>query len=308
LPTFEEVSAVHLQDIQPSPEPEFIECPRCGQPVLKDNLSRQWNEWGQVCWCESCGSLEAGCHAFDEPVPAPISDLQRATTHRTLDTVEQIAVDLTEVPATMSELERLPATTQSILHTVQQITRDLTEIPARAFTSRLESLIDELVSSLVPLMAAEERVLCNSLDTALGDALRDDHRETRRLIERLTMVSEGLERRSRRAPKREPMLLTALQEMTAALGGLSAHQHAALRHLSGTVPLDEQARLAATLDAAALDAREQTTLIVRPAIPPTAAVVLRHRPDLNAAYAISLAEYDRQSHRGAASAAEGKPT
>ena len=68
---------MQVHDIQPSPEPEFVECPRCGQPVLKDNLSRQWNEWGQVCWCESCGSFEAGCHVFDEPVPGPISDLQR---------------------------------------------------------------------------------------------------------------------------------------------------------------------------------------------------------------------------------------
>jgi predicted RNA-binding Zn-ribbon protein involved in translation (DUF1610 family) len=98
---------LHVQDIQPSPEPEFIECPRCGQPVLRDNLSRQWNEWGQVCSCESCGSFEAGCHAFDEPVPAPISDLPRlpGTTQRILDTVEQIAGSLTEVPAPISELE-----------------------------------------------------------------------------------------------------------------------------------------------------------------------------------------------------------
>jgi hypothetical protein len=111
--------------------------------VLKDNLSQQLNEWGQVCWCESCGSFEAGCHVFDEPVPAPISDLQR-----------------------------LPATTQRILDTVQQIARDLTDIPARVFTSRLETLIDELVSSLVPLMEAEERALCPDLDPHLAEELR----------------------------------------------------------------------------------------------------------------------------------------
>ena len=34
------------------------------QPVLKDILSRQWNKWAQVCWCESIGSFEAGCHAL----------------------------------------------------------------------------------------------------------------------------------------------------------------------------------------------------------------------------------------------------
>lgn len=216
---------MHVQEIQPSPDPEFIECPRCGQPVL--------------------------------------------TTQRTIDSV-------------------------------RQITRDLTEIPARAFTSRLEALIDELVSSLVPLMAAEELVLCDGLDPALGDALRKDHREVRQLIERLTMVAEGLDRRSRRAAEREPILLAALQQLAIALGGLCTHQQSAMRHLDETLPPDERARLAAALVAAAVDAREQTILIVRPAIPPTAAHVLRNRPDLNTAYAMSLAEIERRSPCGAA--------
>jgi len=212
---------------------------------------------------------------FDEPAPAPIPDLQR-----------------------------LPDTTQRMLDTVRQLIRDRTVIPARVFTSRLEALIDELVSSLVPLMAAEERVLCHRLDRALGDPLREDHREVRRLVERLSMLSEGLERRSRRATKIEQVLLTALQQMTIALDALRTHQQAALRHLSDTLPLDEQAHLAATLDAAALDAREQTMLIVRPVIPPTAAHVLRNRPDLNAAYAMSLAEIERRGGGGAASEGE----
>jgi hypothetical protein len=303
------VSAVHVQDIQPSPDPEFIECPRCGQPVLKDNLSRQWNEWGQVCWCESCSSFEVGCHAFDEPVSAPISDLQRlpATTQRTLSTVEQIAGGRTEVPAPISDLQRLPAATQRILDTVEQITRDLTEIRAHAVTSRLEALIDELVSSLVPLMEAEERALCPDLDSHLAEALREDHREVRRFIERLSMLAESLERRIGSTPATGPVR-TALGQMMSALAGLCTHQNDALRHLGETMPVDEQARLAATLEAAAIDARERTMLIVRPEIPPTASTVFRHRPDLNAAYAISLAEYDRRSHRGDAPAAEGKPT
>lgn len=257
---------MRVHDIPPSPEPEFIECQRCGQPVLKDNLSRQWNEWGQICLCEACGSFKATCHVLDERVPAPISDLQR-----------------------------LPATTQRILDTVRQITGDLTEIPARVFTSRLETLIDELVSSLVPLMAAEERVLCDRLDPALGDVLREDHRELRRFTERLTMLAEGLQRSGRGAL--EKPMRTALLEMTTAMGGLRTHQQAALRHLNETLPLDELARLAATLDAAALDAREQTMLIVRPPIPPTAAHVLRDRPDLNAAYAMSLADIERKAQR-----------
>jgi len=266
---------VQVHDIQPSPEPEFVECPRCGQPVLKDNLSRQWNEWGQVCWCESCGSFEAGCHVFDEPVPGPISDLQR-----------------------------LPATTQRILDTVQQIARDLTDTPARVFTSRLETLIDELVSSLVPLMAAEERALCPDLDSHLAEALREDHREVRRLIERLSMLAESLQRRMRSAPATGPVR-TALRQMMSALADLCTHQNAALRHLGESLPVDEQARLAATLEAAAIDARERTMLIVRPEIPPTASTVLRHRPDLTAAYAMSLAEIERQSRRRSQPAEKG---
>ena len=55
---------MRVQDIQLSLDPELIECLRCGQPVLMDNLSWQWNEWVQVCRCESCGSFEVGCHAL----------------------------------------------------------------------------------------------------------------------------------------------------------------------------------------------------------------------------------------------------
>jgi len=204
---------------------------------------------------------------FDEPVPAPISDLQR-----------------------------LPATTQRILDSVQQIARDLTDISARIFTSRLETLIDELVSSLVPFMEAEERALCPDLDSHLAEALKEDHREVRRLIERLSMLAESLERHIGAAPAKVPMRM-ALRQMTSALARLCTHQNAALRHLGESLPLDEQTRLSGRLDAAAIDARERTMLIVRPEIPPTASTVLRHRPDLNAAYAMSLAEIERQSRR-----------
>jgi hypothetical protein len=199
-------------------------------------------------------------------------------------------------------------TTQRILDIVKQITLDVTGIPARVFTSRLEALSDELVSKLVPLMAAEERVLCDGLDRALGDALRQDHREVRGLVERLSMLSAGLDRRYLGAPKKEPVLLVALQQMTIALGGLCTHELAAMRHLDETLTTPEEwARLEARFDAAAVDAREQTILIVRPAIPPTAAHVLRNRPDLNAAYAMSLAEIERRSHRSLEPAPKGEP-
>jgi hypothetical protein len=209
-----------------------------------------------------------------------------------------------QVPAPIPNLQGLPDTTQRMLETVRQLVRDHTVIPARVFTSRLETLIDELVSRLVPLMAAEERVLCYRLDNVLGDPLKEDHRETRRLVERLSMLSEGLERRSRHTTEIERVLLTALQQIAIALDALRTRQQAAVRHLSDTLPLDEQARLAATLEAAALDARERTMLIVRPAIPPTAAHILRNRPDLNAAYAMSLAEIERRVHGGGASEGE----
>jgi hypothetical protein len=214
---------VHVQDIQPSPDPDPIDRTRCGQPML---------------------------------------------------------------------------TTQRILDIVKQITLDLTGIPARVFTSRLGALIDELVLSLVPQMAAEERVLCDGLDRALGDALRQDHREVRWMVERLSMLSVGLDRRALGAPKKEPVLLAALEQMTIALGGLYTHELAAMRRLDETLTTPEEwARLAETLDAATVDAREQTILVVSPAIPPTAAHVLRSRPDLNTAYAMSVAEIERRSHR-----------
>jgi len=199
-----------------------------------------------------------------------------------------------------SRCEQPVLTTQRIHDIVKEVTLDITGSTARGFTSRLEALIDELVSSLVPLMAAEESVLCDDVDHALGDALRQDHREVRGLVERLSMLSAGLDRRSLGAPKKEPVLLAALQQMTIALGRLCTHELATMRHLDEALTTPKEwARLAATLDAAAVDAREHTMLIVRPAIPPTDAHVLRNRPDLTSAYAVSLAEIERQSHRSA---------
>jgi Hemerythrin HHE cation binding domain len=207
-----------------------------------------------------------------------------------------------------SRCEQPVLTTQRIHDIVKQVTLDITGIPARGFTSRLEALIDELVSRLVPLMAAEESVLCDDVDHALGDALRQDHREVRGLVERLSMLSAGLDRRSLGAPKKEPLLLAALRQMTIALGRLCTHELATMRHLDEALTTPKEwARLAATLDAAAVDAREHTMLIVRPAILPTDAHVLRNRPDLTSAYAVSLAEIDRQSHRSASAIPRGEP-
>lgn len=204
------------------------------------------------------------------------------------------------------DLTHLPATTREILYAVEKLSRDLTEAPAPVFTQRLSALIDGLVSNLVPLMAAEDGVLCPDFDSRLADALTKDHREVRRLIERLSTLAEGLERRTSPAFEKGPVR-TTLRQMTSALGDLHTHQLDALRHLSETLTIDEQARLSARLDATAIDARERTMLIVRPEIPPTASSVMRHRPDLTGAHAMSLAEYDRRSHRNGAAAAEEKP-
>lgn len=209
-----------------------------------------------------------------------------------------------QVPAPVSNLQPLPDTTQRMRDTVSRLVQDCTAIQARAFMSRLETVIDELISNLVPLMAAEELVLCPRLARDLGDPLKEDHREVRGLVEQLSMLSEGFARRSRRTTEVKQMLLTALKHVTIALDVLGTHQQAAVCHLSDTLSLDEQTRLAATLEAAALDAREQTILIVQPAIPPGAAHVLRNRPDLNTAHAMSLANIERRVHGGAASEGE----
>jgi Hemerythrin HHE cation binding domain len=220
------------------------------------------------------------------------------------DVLSDLKVERPE--ASDRDLTHLSATTQKILSAVEKLSRDLSEIPAPLFTQRLSALIDDLVSSLVPLMAAEDGVLCPDFDAHLANVLKKDHSEVRRLIERLSMLAEGLERRIPSFAK-GPRCAT-LRQMTSALGDLHTHQLDALCHLDETLTIDEQARLSARLDAAAIDARERTMLIVRPEVPPTASTVLRHRPDLNAAYAMSLAEYDRRSHRDGAAAAEVKPS
>ena len=163
------------------------------------------------------------------------------------------------------------------------------------------------LTNLVPLVAAADGVLCPDFDSQLADALRKDHSEVGRLIERLSMLAEGLERRISSAFAKGPVC-TTLQQMKSTLGDLHTHQLDALCHLGEALTNDEQSRLSARLDAAAIDARERTMLIVRLEIPPTSSTVMRHRPDLTAAHAMSLAEYDHRSHRDGAAAAEVKPS
>jgi hypothetical protein len=98
------------------------------------------------------------------------------------------------------------------------------------------------------------------------------------LVERLNMLLENLERSIGRAPE-IGLALTALLQLTSALGGLLSRQGAALHHLGEVMSLDELARLAATLDAATIDARERTMSCgrkYRPRHPPSYVT----RPDL----------------------------
>ena len=130
------------------PRSEFIDCPRCGQSVLKDNLSRQWNEWGQVCWCESCGAFDSNCHVFDQAHPA--------TEQRT--------------GPIYSELDRLRATTRAIRATARCVTREFTSAPTDFPVVALESLTEKRVDASAHdiLLGGQERKARNQL---FGQAL-----------------------------------------------------------------------------------------------------------------------------------------
>lgn len=154
------------------------------------------------------------------------------------------------------------------------------------------------MSYLLPLLDAEEQVVCSRVASDLGQALKTDHRNMRALTERLAMLSEGAERSLRRAPKAKPVG-RALRETMTILEALERDQRAAFCLLEEILPALDQERLAARLRAAVPDAREHLMLIVRPPMPPRASSVLRKRPDLNSARAVSLAEIERTTPREA---------
>jgi hypothetical protein len=111
------------------------------------------------------------------------------------------------------------------------------------------------------------------------------------------MLSDNVEGSRRRAP--ETMTLEGtLREAMSELECVGAHQCAAFRSLDEILPLNDQEQLVTQLQAAEVAAREHTMLIVRPVIPPRASTVLRKRPDLDTAYAVSLAELGRRSLGG----------
>lgn len=193
-----------------------------------------------------------------------------------------------------TELDRFLGATQAIHASAERVTRELAGASTAQLARSLRSLTELLVSNLLPLLDAEEQVVCGRVDSDLGVALKTDHRNMRVLTERLAMLSDSAERSLRRAPQAKPAD-RALHETMAVLEALERDQAAAFCRLEEVLPAADQEQVAAQLRAAVPDARERLMLIVRPPMPPRASSVLRKRPDLNSARAVSLAEIDRTS-------------
>ena len=191
-------------------------------------------------------------------------------------------------------LDLLLSTTQEIRANAERVARELPGASTGQLARSLRILTDKLVSDLLPLLDAEEQVVCSRLGAELCDALKTHHREVRRLTEQMAMLSENVERSLRRTPEAKPVL-RALREAITSLDALGIDQRAATCRLEEILSIDDQGRLAEGFQAAAAAARRQTMLIVQPAVPPTASTVLRKRPDLDTAYAISLADIERRS-------------
>lgn len=195
-------------------------------------------------------------------------------------------------PELQPELARFLAATQAIRASAERLTRELAQASTGQLAHSLRGLTERLVSDLLPLLDAEEEVVCSRVASDLGAALRTDHRHMRVLTERLAMLSEDAERSLRRSPKAQPVG-RALRETMTILEALERDQRAAFGRLEEDLPAADQEQLAARLRAAVPDARERLMLIVRPPMPPRASSVLRKRPDLNSARALSLAEIER---------------
>ncbi|MGH7762393.1 MAG: hemerythrin domain-containing protein [Candidatus Dormibacteraceae bacterium] len=191
-------------------------------------------------------------------------------------------------------LDLLLSTTQEIRANAECVARELPGASTVQLARSLGTLTDQLVSDLLPLLDAEEQVVCNRLDAELCDALKTHHREVRRLTEQMAMLSENVERSLRRTPEAKPVL-RALREAITSLDALGIDQRTATCRLEEILSIDDQGRLTEGFQAAAAAARRHTMLIVQPAVPPTASTVLRRRPDLDTAYAISLADIEPRS-------------
>lgn len=194
-------------------------------------------------------------------------------------------------------LDRGLLTARSILGDADLLMRELRALSAGGRTRSLRAVSDRLVAQLLPELDAEEAVAAERLEPALSTALSADHRAVRAVTERLEVVADAGERRRGRGGRWD-VEERALGEATAILKSLAAHQETALRQLEAMLSEPERERLADRLLAAAAVARKRMMLVVSPAVPSTASTVLRKRPDLDAARAVSLDDIERTMHTG----------
>lgn len=158
-------------------------------------------------------------------------------------------------------------------------------------TRSLEALSERLVDRLLPNLAAFEAVVSPLLDAGSTDAVTRSHQRVRLLAERLAVVSEAVSR-SRRPKSVSTHVRAVLRNLSQALKELERHQDAALSLLETGLSDMKQAEIARSLAAAGKDARARILLVTGPEVAPTESTVLRSRPDLDRAYATSLAELE----------------
>lgn len=181
---------------------------------------------------------------------------------------------------------------------LRKAAEDLDREPADQWTqrsaARFSSLSQRVVSDILPNLAALESVLAPHLDSSSNDALATNHRKTRELAERCSLVSESTSRGSRTASAAR-MAHATLRALGELLGELLADGDAALSQLETRLSESDLEALGQALEAASRRARANIVLITQPEPAPTDAYVLRKRPDLTRAYAKSLLDLDETS-------------
>ena len=168
----------------------------------------------------------------------------------------------------------------------------------------LRSLTDRLVGDLIPSLDADEVTVYPYLGAASQVAIDADHRTVRALTERLESIVDVVERRRGQGTGSQ-VVRRALSETVAALRSLVEHERAVRRELESALPSAELERIDQARRVAITAARERTMLVLVPAVPSTSSTVLRRRPDLVEARAISLAAASRK--REATPRAPGRP-
>ncbi len=190
-------------------------------------------------------------------------------------------------------MRALSTTTERLLVNARHVGSDLNHRTSVQLAPVLLHLVDSLVHDLVPLMAAEETVVCPRLTPSLGEAISRDHSEVRDSADQLAMLSADLQGHLPRLRNQKP-LGRALSGLVDRLERLLAHQLMAQAALTAAYSTSELKVFDVELACCEAEARKQTVLVAWPQVSATTAVVLRSRPDLQVAYPISLAELERQ--------------